>query len=112
MRHSASAWIRNDLRPYDGMPIDAAALSAGYGPAPGAYDRPRSYDTRSDPRQYYADRRENGYGPGYDAGREHAYGAPSYGAGSSGQAGMFPLPDYPELPPHARPDSMAYSQSR
>ena len=94
------------------MPIDPAALSAGYGPAPGAYERPRSYDTRSDPRQYYADRRENGYGPGYDAGREHAYGAPSYGAGSSGQAGMFPLPDYPDVPPHARPDSMAYSQSR
>jgi hypothetical protein len=88
MRHSASAWIRSDTRPYD---------------------------VRSDPRSYYGDRRDSGFGTGYDASRDNPYVAPGYanadGSGG-GQAGMYSMREYRELPPHARADSMGYGANR
>jgi hypothetical protein len=108
MRHSASAWIRSDTRPYDGIPMDPNAMAA-------AYDRPRPYDVRSDPRSYYGDRRDSGFGTGYDASRDNPYVAPGYanadGSGG-GQAGMYSMREYRELPPHARADSMGYGANR
>ncbi len=115
MRHSASAWVRSDTRPYDGIPIDPAAMAAGYGPGSSVYDRSRSYDVRSDPRSYYGDRRDSGFGSGYEASRDNLYNAPGYAnaSGSSGgQAGMYSVRDYRELPPHARTDSMGYAANR
>jgi hypothetical protein len=110
IRHSASAWVRGDTRPYDGISMDPNALAAGYGPASAAYDRNRSYDARSDPRNYYGDRRDSGYGSAYDAARDNVYGAQGYA--SAGQAGMFSMRDYRDLPPHARADNMGYGTSR
>jgi hypothetical protein len=116
MRHSASAWVRSDARPYDGVPMDPGAMAAGYGPPSSAYDHSRPYDARSDPRNYYADRRDSGYASGYDTTRDNLYGASGYataGVGGGGaQAGMYPVRDYRELPPHARADSMGYTTSR
>ncbi len=113
MRHSASAWVRSDARPYDGIPIDPNAMAAGYGPASSVYDRSRSYDVRPDPRSYYGDRRDGGFGPGYEASRDNLYGAAGYAnASGAGQAGMYSMRDYHELPPHARADSMGYGANR
>ncbi|UJR33340.1 hypothetical protein I4U23_020789 [Adineta vaga] len=125
MRHSASAWARGDARPYDGIPIDSTAIASGYGPPPAGYDRPRSYDVRSDPRNYYTDRRDSGYGSGYDASRDNMYGAAGYpninaggivGGGSSGgdgHTGMYPVRDYRDLPPsHVRPETLNYGSNR
>lgn len=124
MRHSASAWVRGDTRPYDGIPMDPNAMNAGYGPPPAGYDRPRSYDARPDPRNYYNDRSDSGYGSGYDATRDNMYGAPGYPTASSGggnnsagggggPTGMYPVRDYPDLPPtHVRPDSAGYGANR
>ncbi len=117
MRHSASAWVRSDTRPYDSIPMDPNALAAGYGSALSPYDRSRSYDVRSDPRSYYGDRRDSGFGPGYDASRDNPYVTPGYanasgGGGGGGQAGMYSMRDYRELPPHARADGMGYGANR
>jgi len=115
MRHSASAWVRSDTRPYDGIPIDPNAVAAGYGPTSAAYDRSRSYDVRSDPRAYYGDRRDSAFGSGYDTSRDNLYGAPGYAhasEGGGGQTGMYSMRDYRELPPHTRADSMGYGTSR
>jgi hypothetical protein len=115
MRHSASAWAR-DARPYDGIPIDPSAMAAGYGAVSSGYDRPRSYDVRSDPRHYYGDRRDSGYVSGYDASRDNLYGAPGYasasGGAGGGQAGMYSVRDYRDLPPQVRADSIGYGTSR
>ncbi|CAF1075883.1 unnamed protein product [Adineta steineri] len=115
MRHSASAWARGDARPYDGIPMDPSAMSAGYGPVSSTYDRQRSYDIRSDPRHYYPDRRDSGYGSGYDASRDNLYGAPGYvstSGSSAGQAGIYSMRDYRDLQPHVRADSLGYSTTR
>jgi hypothetical protein len=115
MRHSASAWVRSDARPYDGIPIDPNTMAAGYGPPSSAYDRSRSYDVRSDPRSYYGDRRDSGFGSGYDAHRDNLYGAPGYpsaSGGGGGAAGVYSMRDYRDLPPHARADSMGYGANR
>ncbi|CAF2479247.1 unnamed protein product [Rotaria sp. Silwood2] len=115
MRHSASAWVRSDARPYDGIQMDPSAMAASYGPVSAVYDRSRSYDARSDPRNYYGDRRDSGYGSGYDASRDNLYAAQTYasmGGNSSGQAGLYSIRDYRDLPPHARTDSMGYGTSR
>ena len=107
MRHSASAWVRSDTRPYDGIPIDPNAMGAGYGPTPSAYDRSRPYDIRSDPRNYYGDRRDTGYGTGYDTSRDNLYGASGYVSagvdGGGGQAGMYSMRGYRDLPPPPPP---------
>jgi hypothetical protein len=115
MRHSASAWVRGDARPYDGIPMDPNAMAAGYGPASSPYDRSRPYDARSDPRNYYGDRRDSGYASGYDTSRDNLYGAPGYatsGVGGGGQTGMYSMLDYRDLPPHARAESMGYGANR
>ena len=112
MRHSASAWVRSDARPYDGIPIDPNGMAAGYGPPTAAYDRSRPYDARADPRSYYNDRRDAGFGPGYDASRDNVYGAPGYPPASGGQGEVYPVRDYRELAPHARGDEMNYSGNR
>ncbi|CAF0787080.1 unnamed protein product [Rotaria sp. Silwood1] len=115
MRHSASAWVRSDVRPYDGISMDPNAMAAGYGPVSAVYDRSRAYDARSDPRHYYGDRRDSGYGTGYDASRDNLYAAQTYasmGGNSSGQAGMYSMRDYRDIPPHARTDSMGYGTNR
>lgn len=108
MRHSASAWVRNDARPYDGIPMDPNAMTSGYGLPSSAYDRSRPYDTRSDPRSYYNDRREVGFDPGYDTSRENLYGTPGYSHASSGQTEMYPVRDYREVPSHVRGDGVGY----
>ncbi|CAF3817953.1 unnamed protein product [Rotaria magnacalcarata] len=114
MRHTASAWVRSDARPYDGVSMDPNALTAGgYGPP--VYDRSRPYDARSDPRNYYNDRRDSGYASGYEAQRDSLYGPPAYAgmsASGGGQPGMYPMRDYRELPTHTRADSMGYGTSR
>lgn len=84
MRHNASAWARNDTRPYDNIPSSH-----------GDYDRSRPYDVRSDSRRYYDDRRDNGYGPEYDA--------PVYPS-SSGN-GQEATRHYRDLPSYPRADS-------
>jgi len=84
MRHNTSAWVRNDARPYDNIPVDH-----------GAYDRSRRYDNRSDSRHYYDDRRDNSYGSEYDVS--------SY-AGNSG-SGQAETRHYRDLPLHTRADS-------
>lgn len=115
MRHSASAWVRSDARPYDGIQMDPNGMTGGYGPTSSAYDRSRPYDIRSDPRAYYADRRDSGYTSGYDASRDNLYGATGYGnptGSSGGQAGMYSMRDYREIPSHHRPDSMGYGTNR
>ncbi len=83
MRHSASAWARNDARPYDSIPVDY-----------GAYDRARPYDVRPDSRRYYENRRDNAYGTEYDA--------PGY-SGSNG-GGQIGTRHYRDLPPQTRSD--------
>jgi len=89
MRHNASNWARHDARPYDNMSMDH-----------GAYDRSRSYDSRSDSRRYYDDRHDNSYGSEYDGS--------SYASNSgNGQAGTR---DYRDLPSYGRADS--YGSSR
>ncbi len=115
MRHSASAWVRSDARPYDGIPMDPNAVAAGYGPVSSAYDRSRAYDVRSDPRAYYGDRRDSGFSSGYDASRDNVYGAAGYANASGsggGQAGMYSMRDYREVPQHARADTMGYVANR
>lgn len=115
MRHSASAWVRSDARPYEGVQMDPNALATGYGPPSSAYDRSRPYDVRSDPRAYYGDRRDSGYTSGYDASRDNLYGAPGYptaDGSSAGQAGVYSMRDYREIPSHARADSMGYAANR
>ncbi|CAF0890397.1 unnamed protein product [Rotaria sordida] len=115
MRHSASAWVRSDARPYDGIQMDPNAMAAGYGPVSAVYDRSRPYDVRTDPRHYYEDRRDSGYGSGYDASRDNLYAAQTYASMSgsnSGQAGMYSMRDYRDLPPQARTDNMGYNTSR
>ena len=117
MRHSASAWIRGDARPYDGISMDPAAMSAGYGPPAAAYDRARAYDARSDPRQFYGDRRDSGYASGYEVPRDNPYGAPGYaaaagGGSSGGQEEMYPMRDYRDVPPNGRVDGMGYPANR
>ena len=108
MRHSASAWVRSDARPYDGIPMDPNGMTAGYGLTSSAYDRSRPYDARSDPRSYYNDQRDAGFDPGYDASRDNLYSTPGYSHAGGGQAEMYPMRDYRELPPHARGDGMGY----
>ena len=115
MRHSASAWARSDARPYDGIPMDPNGMGAAYGLVPSAYDRSRGYDSRSDPRSYYNDRRDSGFAPGYDATRDNLYGAPGYanaGGANDGQGGMYAMRDYRELPPNTRADSVGYGANR
>lgn len=112
MRHSVSAYVRGDARPYDGIPIDPNVMAAGYGPPSAPYDRSRQYDTRADPRSYYGDRHDGAFGPGYDASRDNLYGASGYPSPSGGQAGVYPMRDYRELPPHARADSLTYAANR
>jgi hypothetical protein len=110
MRHSASAWVRSDTRPYDGIPMDPNGMTAGYGQPSTGYDRSQPYDTRSDPRSYYNDRREAGFDLGYDASRDHLYAAPGYSHANAGQTTeMYPMREYRELPPHARGDGIGYA---
>ncbi|CAF2590517.1 unnamed protein product [Rotaria sp. Silwood2] len=89
MRHNSSAWVRNDIRPYDSISVDH-----------GVYDRSRPYTVRSDSRRYYEDGRDNGYSTGYDA--------PSYG--SSVASGQTEAPHYREIPSHVRVEG--YGPSR
>ncbi|CAF1006846.1 unnamed protein product [Rotaria sp. Silwood1] len=83
IRHHSSSWARNDIRPYDSIPVDHSV-----------YDRARPYNIRSDPRRYYEDGRDNGYSTGYDA--------PDYG--SSVASGQTEAHHYREIPSHARVD--------
>jgi len=89
MRHNASAWVRNDTRPYDSIPVDH-----------GAYDRARPYDVRSDSRRYYETRQDTGYGTEYEA--------PGYTSSSGG--GQVGTRHYRDLPPHTRADGYAASR--
>jgi hypothetical protein len=113
MRHNPSAWIRSDSHPYDGVSMDPTGVNTAYGLPPTAYDRSRPYDVRPDPRHFYDERRDNGYGgAAYDPSRENPYGAPGYAATGSGQAEMFSMRDYRDMPVHARPDPMHYAHNR
>lgn len=114
MRHSMSAWARNEARPYDGIPMDPNGMAAGYGP-PSLYDRSRPYESRSDPRHYYGERRDSAYTSGYDTPRDSYYPEPAYvsaGAPGGGQPGMYSMREYHDIPPHSRADSMGYGPSR
>lgn len=89
MRHSSSAWTRSDTRPYERVPINH-----------GIYDRMHPYNARPEPRRYYEDGRDSGYGTGYDA--------PGYASGTSSE--QTGLPQYRDLPPHARVDGYGISR--